>query len=340
MKVAIHHTPLSFSDGWISYCKENNIPYKLVNAYDSDIIEQVKDCDVFMWHHHHGDYRDVLFAKQLLYSLQLAGKKVFPDFTTGWYFDDKVGQKYLFEAIGAPLVPSYVFYTKVEALRWANETSFPKVFKLRGGAGAANVKLARTRKEAIRLINKAFGRGFSQFDSWGNLKERYFKWRTGRDSFVGVLKGIARLVIPTEFAKYHAPEKGYVYFQEFIPNNKTDFRIKIVDEKCWGFQRKVRKHDFRASGSGMLDFNNDAIPIEMIQTAFEISKKLSLKSVAFDFVLNQIDKTPMLIEASYGFGFDEEEMEHGYWTSDLVFHEETFNPQYWMIENLIATFAS
>ena len=335
MKIAIHHTPGSFSDRWIDYCKENKVDYKLVNAYDSDIVQQVSDCDAFMWHHYHDNYKDMLFAKQLLYSLQMAGKQVFPDFNTGWHFDDKVGQKYLFEAVGVSLVPSYVFYTKEEAIHWVKETSFPKVFKLRGGAGAANVKLARTRKEAVRLINKAFGKGFSQFDRWGYLKERFHKWRAGSNSFVGVLKGMGRLVIPTEFARFHAPEKGYVYFQDFIPNNKTDFRVKIVAGKCWGFQREVRKDDFRASGSGILYFNNDAIPIEMIQTAFEISKKLSLKSAAFDFILNQVDKIPLLIEASYGFGFDEEEVKHGYWTSDLVWHEGKFIPQYWMIENLI-----
>lgn len=99
MKIAFHHRPGSFSDRWIEYCKDNQIAYKLVNAYDSDIIQQVADCDAFMWHHSHVDYRDTLFAKQLLYSLQLSGKKVFPDFMTGWHFDDKVGQKYLLKPL-------------------------------------------------------------------------------------------------------------------------------------------------------------------------------------------------------------------------------------------------
>lgn len=335
MKIAIHHRTGSFSDHWIKYCEQNCIDYKIVNAYDSDIIQQVNDCDAFIWHHCHYDYRDTLFAKQLLYSLQLAGKKVFPDFATGWHFDDKVGQKYLFEAIGAPLVPSYVFYKKEEAMCWATGTTFPKVFKLRGGAGAANVKLIRTRQEAIRLINKAFGKGFSQFDKWGYLKERFHKWRIGKDSFVGVLKGVGRLGIPTEFSNLHAPEKGYVYFQKFIPENQTDYRIKVIGNKCWGFQRAVRKGDFRASGSGSLIFGNENIPLCMIKQAFIISEKLSLQSVAFDFVLDKTNNIPLLVESSYAFGFDNEEMEHGYWTSDLVWHEESFIPQYWMIDNLI-----
>ena len=111
MKIAFHNTG-GFTPRWIKYCEKNNIQYKKVNAYDTDIVEQLKDCDAFMWHHHQSNYKDVLFAKQLLFSLEQSGKVVFPNFNTGWHFDDKVGEKYLFEAIGAPVVPTFVFYTK------------------------------------------------------------------------------------------------------------------------------------------------------------------------------------------------------------------------------------
>ena len=94
------------------------------------------DCDALMWHHFQTNPKAILFAKQLLFALEQSGKKVFPDFRTGWHFDDKLGQKYLLEAIDAPLVPSYVFYDKKEALEWVQKTDFPKVFKLRGGAGS------------------------------------------------------------------------------------------------------------------------------------------------------------------------------------------------------------
>ena len=39
MKIAIHNSKGSFSDRWIDYCQKNNIPFKIVNAYDSDIFE-------------------------------------------------------------------------------------------------------------------------------------------------------------------------------------------------------------------------------------------------------------------------------------------------------------
>ena len=76
MKIAIHTNKRSFAARWEKYCKENGIEYKLVNAYDNDIVDKVKDCDAFMWHFHHADYRDMQFAKSLLTSLQKSGKKV------------------------------------------------------------------------------------------------------------------------------------------------------------------------------------------------------------------------------------------------------------------------
>lgn len=334
MKIAIHHTQGTFSDRWIEYCENNNIDYKLVNAYDTNIIKQVEDCDAFMWHHHHANYKDTLFAKQLLYSLQMAGKKVFPDFNTGWHFDDKVGQKYLFEAIGVPLVPSYVFYTKKEALSWIDNTTFPKVFKLRGGAGASNVKLVHTKKKAIRLINKAFGKGFSQFDKWNNLKERFNKWRQGKDTFTGVLKGVVRLFITTEFVKRHSREKGYVYFQDFIPNNTFDIRVIVIAEKAFAVKRMVRDDDFRASGSGILYYEKEEIDLRCIEESIAMSKKVSCQCIAYDFIFNDLN-VPLIVEVSYGFAMDAYDFCPGYWTSDLKWHEEKFNPQSWIVEDLI-----
>lgn len=332
MKIAIHYTEesWSFSSRWINYCKENDIPYKIVNAYDTDIVQQVDDCTAFMWHHTQCDYRDKLFAKQLIYSLEAMGLKVFPDFHTTWHFDDKVGQKYLLEAIGAPLVPAYVFYDKKEAIEWVNQTTFPKVFKLRGGAGSANVQLVPAKKDAIRLVNRAFGKGFPQFNRRENLKERIRKYKEGKDTLWGVCKGMGRLFIPTELAKIVGPEKGYVYFQDFIPNNKYDIRLIVIGgEKAYGLKRIVRKNDFRASGSKK--FVYDQINNETIIKAFDIANKLKLQSVAFDFIYSNKGK-PLIVEMSYGYGTEGSGKCKGYWDKDLNWHEGPFDPYGWMVE--------
>ncbi|MHC1775899.1 MAG: RimK family alpha-L-glutamate ligase [Lentimicrobium sp.] len=333
MKIAIHHSVHSFSRYWIDYCKEENIDYKIVDCYKSNIIDQLSDCDALMFHHHHQNSRDVLFARQLLNAVESSGKVVFPDFRTGWHFDDKVGQKYLFESVGAPLVPSYVFYSKEDALKWAAETIFPKVFKLRGGSSGSNVRLARTKREAVSIVNKAFGRGYSNFNAWGILHDRVNHFRKGKESFWGVLKGVGRLFISTKFAKVAGRERGYAYFQDFIPGNTYDIRITYVNNRIFALRRRVRKGDFRASGGGMQEYDMNLIPKEAIQIGFDISRRLKLQTAAYDFILDN-DK-PVIVEVSYGFGYDPQQFDFGYWDESLDWHAGKFNPYGWMVDKVV-----
>ena len=335
MKIAIVNKPGSFSDRWLEYCKKNNIPYKEVNPYASDIVEQVRDCDAFMWHFHHLSYKDALFAKQLLFSIQQSGKKVFPDFSSAWHFDDKVGQQYLLESIDAPFIHSYVFYTKQEALKWIEQTTFPKVFKLRGGAGASNVKLVNTKREAKKIIKKAFSKGFKQSDSISNFEERLRKYKSGQSNLVDVLKGIVRIFIKDEYSKMHSPEKGYVYFQEFIPDNKFDIRVVIIGDKAFALKRMIRKNDFRASGSGNIVYDKNQIDERCIKTSFEVNEKIKSQSIAFDYVFDK-NNNPLIVEISYGYSAPAYDICEGYWTKDLQWHEGThFDFCGWMVENLI-----
>lgn len=336
MKIAIHHIKGSFSDQWVKYCEKEKIPFKIVNCYDNEIMNHLSDCNGLMWHWDLNDFKANLFARQLTHSLELKGIKVFPDIYTSWHYNDKVGQKYLLEAVKAPLVPSYVFYSKSEAFEWIENTTFPKVFKLRNGASSANVRLVKNKCEAKRLVNTAFGKGFSSINSIGRLQQRLYNLRLRKDihSVKRLFGGFARLFIPNEAEKFSHKEIGYIYFQDFIPDNKCDYRIQVVGNYCWGFQRIVRKNDFRASGSGLQKFELLEFSPEMIRIAFEIASKLNLQSVAFDFIMDRSGQ-PLLIEMSYCFGFDDEDVTYGYWTPDLVFHKSGFNPFFEMVNNFI-----
>lgn len=332
MKVAIQDTKGSFSDRWIDYCRSNNIDYKLVDCYSSDIIKQFEDCDVIMWHFNHKGPRDSKFARQLLYSVEVAGKVVFPDFRTSWHFDDKVAQKYLLEALGAPLVKSYVFYDKQQALEWANNTDFPKVFKLRTGAGSDNVRLCKTRQDAISLIKRSFGRGFNQYNAWANLKERIRKYRHGKTNLFDVLKALVRLVYTTEYSRVSGKEIGYVYFQDFIPENKFDIRVVVIGNRAFAIKRMVRANDFRASGSGTILYEKENFSDATIKIAFEVSEKLQAQCMTYDFVYD--NNTPLIVEISYGFakvGYDDCT---GYWDREMNWHNGSFNPYGWMVQLL------
>lgn len=338
MKIAIHHTKGTFSDRWIDYCERNNIKWKKVDCYRNDIISQISDCDIIMWHFHQSNPKDILLAKQLLNALQITGKKIFPDYRTCWHFDDKLSQKYLLEALGAPMPKSWIFLDKQEALEWAENADFPVVLKLRGGAGSQNVFLVETRNKGKRLINKAFNRGFPVYDALGSLKERFRKYRLRKTNIQDVLEGILRFIIPPPYAKFKGRERKYIYLQEFVKGNDFDIRVVVIKDKAFAIKRLVRNNDFRASGSGKILYEKNLIDNQTIVLSFELAAKLESQCVAFDFIYK--NENPLVVEISYGFSPEGYDRCPGYWDKNMAWHEGNFNPYGWMINDLIESIDS
>lgn len=328
--IAIHNSNAEFHNRWISYCQEKQIPYTIVNCLDNDIVQGLLRCGALMWHHFHNSPQDIIAAKRLLFALEQAGISVFPDFNTSWHFDDKIGQKYLLESINAPIVPTYVFYNKKEALAWVETTIFPKVWKLSRGAGSQHVKLVQTRKEAVSIVRRAFTKGFSTYNSASNLSERWRKYKIGQTSFKDVVKGVIRIIYKPAFTRNGNREKGYVYFQDFVANNDSDIRIIVIGRRAFGIKRYVRMNDFRASGSGKFSHKREDVDERCIQISFQISKKLQTQCLAFDYIFH--NGIPLIVELSYGFSPHGYEDCPGYWDDKLNFHEEKFNPYGWMID--------
>ncbi len=333
--LAIHHSTNSFSEKWVEYCNQNNVQYKLVDCYRSDIIEQMQDCSALMWHWVFYDYKATLFARQLIYTLEKMGKKVFPSSDTSWHYDDKVGQKYLLESIGASLVPTYVFYDKQDALDWAKITLYPKVFKLRSGAGSQNVSIVKNFVVAMKLINQAFDQGFKSTNRLYLLKERLWQFKRDKTvtSFLNISKGIGRLFIPTKEEKNLPKERNYIYFQNFIPHNDSDIRVIVIGNRAFAIKRMVRSGDFRASGSGNIKYDPDLIPVECLIISFDLTKRLKAQSVAFDFILDS--GNPFLVEISYCFSASGYLPCPGYWNEKLEWREGSFTPEYFMIEDFL-----
>ncbi len=335
--IAIEHTKGddSYSDKWIEYCKNHNINYKIVNCYDSDIIMQLKECDGLMWHWQHIDYKAKLFAKQLILSLDRINFPVYPNSNTSWHFDDKLGQKYLLEAINAPMVKSYLFYDKESSLNWINNTSFPKVFKLRNGAGAFNVKLIKTKHEARKYINRVFGKGFESNHRGAILNEKI--WHFKRDktvtTLIGIGRGIYRYIFPHKVYTMLPIEKNYLYAQDFIPNCDHDIRVFVIGNRAVTKKRMVREGDFRASGSGKMSWDIGEEGKECVKIAFDVVDRLQAQSIAFDFVKDRDGYK--IVEISYAASPRGFPKALGYWTRDLEWIETPLRVEYFIIEDFI-----
>lgn len=335
--IGIHNKRWSYSDRWISFCQKNNINYVVLDIYDSDFLSKIRYHGIthFLFHLGALEYRADIYLKYLAYLLEKEGVKVFPGFKEYWHYDDKVKQKYLFEQVQIPHAKMHVLYKKDDALEWiSDELNYPFVFKLRNGFRSNNVRLVKRRKEARRLVKKMFGKGIKAAPSLRN--EVISKWEK-RNSVIDKLKFIKDL--PRMVSKYYSDarrylsrERGYFLAQKFIPGLDKDFRLKVVNNTCWGLIRYTRENDFRASGSDIADYDQKKIPIELVELSFQIAEKLEMQSVAFDFVYD--GKEPLLLEVSYCYGIDEEQL-NGYWTRDLKFHKGYFRPEHLIIESLL-----
>lgn len=333
--LAIHTRTGLFAAGWVDYCIRHDIPFKDVDCFASDIMDQLRGCRALLWHWEHHDYRAALFARQLIASVEAMGLIVFPDTPTSWHYDDKVAQKYLLEAVGAPLVPSHVFYERQAALDWLNGATFPLVWKLRGGAGSQNVRLIRDRGEACQIVNRSFGSGWkpARFHA---LNERIWNFRKTPSlrSFADIGRGVVRAAIPHDKHRNAAIERHYVYFQDFIPDNNSDIRVIVIGDRAFAIKRMTREGDFRASGSGKLVHDPAAIPTQCIELAFNVTRCLGAQSVAYDFMFR--DGAPVIGEISYAFllrGYDDCP---GWWGPDLTWKAGAFRPEYFMIEDVLA----
>jgi len=97
----------------------------------------------------------------------------------------------------------------------------------------------------------------------------------------------------------HGERHGVAYWQEYIPNNHADLRITVIgDSNAFGFWRRNRPGDFRASGSGMLDYET-AIPEVAVRYCIALNRKFRFDSMAYDILFQGGE--PLVVEMSYGY---------------------------------------
>jgi glutathione synthase/RimK-type ligase-like ATP-grasp enzyme len=321
MKIALHWQAETFAERWEPAILDRGIECVRVSAYDPDLLVRLRSFDLFLWNWTLHDPRALLHARSLLAAVEEQGLGVFPDRHTSWHYDDKVAQKFLLESVGAPIVPTRVLFDAESAHAWAATASYPMVFKLRRGAGSNNVRLLRSRVEADRIVTQMFGAGMVAVP--GYLTDAATKLR--RIHGLGDVSARLRR-LPQSIAhiaherRLVAREKDYVLFQEYLPDNGFDTRIVVIGKKAFGMRRMNRPGDFRASGSGFIDYTAEAISPEALKIAFDVSRRLRFQSMAYDFLVDTEGRS-RICEISYCFtpGQVYERCE-GHWDESLTFH--------------------
>lgn len=257
------------------------------------------------------------FAKRIVYGIdQLnSSAKVWPDLRSCTYYDDKLSQAYQFLALqpycdGVRFAETKVFYSYREFIKWVDHHTFPFVVKLSTGAGSHNVKLIKSRLQALLYASISFTIGRSRKGSYSIFMDRY----KSRD-ILGILRSLGRVIVPSAKG-IRGREAGYIIAQEYFSGNDGDIRIVVIRNKAIGIRRGNRPDDFRASGSGVITYEVSDLPRELILTAFDLSKLFSMEIVAFDFLKDKSEF--ILIESSYTVSYDSYNKCKGYWDTKGV----------------------
>jgi glutathione synthase/RimK-type ligase-like ATP-grasp enzyme len=326
----------SWSNEWMAYCKNNGISYEIVDCYLPDIIERLKGFDCLLWHINNYVLQDMMIGRSILYSAKEMGLKIFPDYNTSWHFDDKISETYLLQTINAPIPNSRMFYLPEDCISWLDKDAvFPLVAKLRCGSGSNNVTLLNTKNDAIKYTKRMFKDGFKAYPSIMLKTKSQFLSSGSWQVMKARLKRIPEFLVTLSRAKMFPKERGYVYFQEFIPNDGFDLKIVVIGDKLSFIGRYIRKGDFRASGGGDLFFDKSLVTKSIIATAFYTSDKLGFQCMGYDYVINSKTGKGIIVEISYGFSHTALLQAGGYFDRNGEWHDEPLNAPAEIIRNFL-----
>jgi len=262
----INESEKEWSSKFAEILDKKNIEYGYIYMDKDNWINQVDDYEILIWKPKFMGIQSSQFFKEKVYFVQhILNKRIYPNFETVWHFDSKVAQKYILEYNNIDTPKTFVSFDYNEIQKIIEDLEYPIVSKSSNGAGSTGVKLVKSKKELMKKVNHDF--------VWKKVINKIFK---------------------TNYDRY-----GYLYLQEFIENNDCDLRINIIGYKyAVGFWRMNRKNDFRASGSGIINYDKE-IPKEVITYCANISKLNKFDSMAYDILFK--GNKFQIVEMSYGY---------------------------------------
>lgn len=321
---------------WIDYCERCHISYDVVDLFRMSTIDVLRNYDCLLWHFGQYNYAEMLEARSILYAAQKLGLRVFPGFNEAWHFDDKVAEMYALEAVKAPIPHSHVFYDMEAFDEWLDSgIDLPIVAKLRTGSGSHNVRLFHSANKLRCYAKRMLGKGFNSapsllYKTSSNIRASH-DWQT----FKSKLKRAPEFLRTLAGAKKFPKEHGYVYLQEFIPNDGFDMKVVVVGDKLAGFYRPIRSHDFRASGGGTFLYDRGLFKSDIIQSAFAVTDALGMQCVGFDYVVDKRTGKGVIVEMSYGFSHTAVMGLGGYFDRDCQWHEGALNAPEEIVKNML-----
>lgn len=319
----------SYHAKWEEFLKARGVGVKRIDFQSRNIIREASEFDGVMWKFGLSPDKKRL-AFNILDAIEFdLGLPVFPDYLTRRHYDNKLMQYYVLKSHCISIPETYVYWQRDKALEWARYTSYPKIAKLSSGASSNGVRMLHSKHDAIKWIKDLFSmhgrKRYSENQLSSPLRRMIMSMLSGLPLVMADLAEETKSRFPSLDNHYWTPEKNYALFQEFVPENEYDIRITVIGERAFAFTRINRPNDFRASGSGQIDYDKNKIDNSLLTHAFDCAAKLQMQSVAFDFIYK--GKEPLLLEISYAYNDEAVFQCGGYWTQSLEWIDKPMWPE-------------
>jgi glutathione synthase/RimK-type ligase-like ATP-grasp enzyme len=201
------------------------------------------------------------YVEDIIYALDLQGAVLLPPYKLLKAHHNKVFMEFLRDLSNLESIKGIKtnhFGTLEDFLGFQKELCYPLVFKSASGAVSSGVAKPNNRKQAIKIIKK-HARSFSL---------RHDFWDFGR------------------FLRHKGYQRESLYrkkfiLQSFIPNMDKDWKVIIYGKKYFVLERSVRKGDFRASGSGLIQYN-EKLPEGLLDFSETFFNSMKVPFLAMD----------------------------------------------------------
>ena len=202
------------------------------------------------------------YIEDIILGLEIKGAKILPPYLFLRAHHNKVFME-IIRNIFLQDIPNEIYSTYFGTLEdlssyCQKHLSYPVVIKSAFGAGSKFIRKAHNYKE-LYSIAKRFSFSPNLFNDLWDLGRKIKR--------KGYMRG----------SRYR---KKFI-IQSFVSNLPNDWKILIYGSKYYILERKNRKNDFRASGSGLLSYP-DNIPDGLLDFAKLIFNKLNIPFLSLD----------------------------------------------------------
>lgn len=158
-----------------------------------------------------------------------------------------------------------------ELIKQIKDINFPFVLKKLKGALSSGVQLIKNREELENFKKQAKKKTLKEKVAYQLNKKNSFK----KDSNLSPVSHLLETNFGDVFTK-----RIPVVVQEFLPGLECDYKVLIFGDKYFVVKRGIRENDFRASGSGKLNW--EVPPNEVLTYAKELKEIFKVPYISLD----------------------------------------------------------